>query len=299
MGQRRLTARRATAALAALSVLPVVLVLGVAILHPRPGTVAADPRPRGAIPPATPALPVRAEPAEPAPSGPVWLPLRRNVDGGLIKVGCTFQSHGSPFGYECGGHHDRWALDLMADAGTPVYAAGAGFATNASGARGGSGYGNNVRIDHGNGLQTIYAHLSAVLVPAEGAWVDEDSEIGLVGSTGSSSADHLHYEVRRTMPDGSVTSVDPGPLKACVMGMAVSYPQDRGQSSWKGLPWGAFTVFSDGTDCATRPTGVQGAAVTEPGGGDGPIASTEARGHLGTFWSIARARLGRRLSPLG
>lgn len=187
---------------------------------------------------------------------PIWLPLRRNLDGAEVKVGCTFESHGSQFGYECSGHHDRWAIDFIAAANTPVYAAGAGFATNVTGKPGGSGFGNVVRIDHGFGQATLYGHLTAALVPPEGAWVDQNTLIGTVGSTGSSSTTHLHYE-RFAIPSAEAAgyydqeSVDPGPLFACRGDLLVSFPQVGGYDSWKNLAWGAFTVASDGDACVS------------------------------------------------
>lgn len=191
--------------------------------------------------------PTTAPPALPAAEPSVdWLPIRRDAGGGEVKLGCTFRSQGSAFGYACGGHHDRWALDIIAGAGTPVYAVRAGVARDATGQGGGSGYGNVVRVDHGDGTETLYAHLSVVHVPAEGVLVDETSLIGEVGSTGSSSTNHLHYEKRII---GQSEPVDPGRLAACVLGTRVSYPDVRGQASWFGLPWGSFTLFSDGVDC--------------------------------------------------
>lgn len=189
------------------------------------------------------------DPAGPGPTAPVdWFPLRANPDGRPVKLGCTYRSQGAQFGYACGGHHDRWALDLIAETGTEVHAVRLGFATNATGQRGGSGYGNVVRVDHGDGTESLYAHLSQVLVPAEGAWVDERSVIGLVGSTGSSSAPHLHYEKRVL---GQQAPVDPGPLAACVLGHQVAYPAIAGHESWYGLPWGSFELTSDGSGCAS------------------------------------------------
>ena len=55
-------------------------------------------------------------------------------------------------------------------------------------------YGNYVIIDHGNGYQTLYAHMSKVLV-AKGQWVSQGTRIGLVGSTGYSTGPHLHFTV--------------------------------------------------------------------------------------------------------
>ncbi len=60
---------------------------------------------------------------------------------------------------------------------------------------GGSGYGNYIVIDHGNGLSTLYAHLRNVYV-STGDYVSCGQQIGEVGSTGTSTAAHLHFEVR-------------------------------------------------------------------------------------------------------
>ncbi|WP_421118412.1 M23 family metallopeptidase [Aquihabitans daechungensis] len=187
-------------------------------------------------------------------SAPRWLPLRRDLPGTEVTVGCTLDSHGSQFGYECGGHHDRWAIDFLADTGTPVFAAGAGFATDISGKPGGSGFGNVVSIDHGFGVTTLYAHLSEAFIPPEGRWVDETTLLGKVGQTGSASAPHLHFEEFGN-PGGNNSnnpmSIDPGPLYACRGDLLVAFPQVAGFDSWAGLSWGSFTVASDGHDCAT------------------------------------------------
>ncbi len=76
-----------------------------------------------------------------------------------------------------------------------VYAVKGGrvLLTNTSGY--GGGYGNYVVIDHGDGLTTLYAHLSAVKV-SEGQTVTQGTVIGITGSTGASTGPHLHYEVR-------------------------------------------------------------------------------------------------------
>jgi len=58
-----------------------------------------------------------------------------------------------------------------------------------------SGYGNVVMIDHGNGIATLYAHLSRVDVAA-GQTVQQGQQIGAIGATGEATGDHLHFEVR-------------------------------------------------------------------------------------------------------
>lgn len=225
------------------------------------------------------------EPLEAGPgvrSYPRWLPLRRDLPGGEVKVGCTLDSHGSQHGYECSGHHSRWAIDFIAETGTPVYAAGAGFATNLTGKPGGSGFGNVVSIDHGFGITTVYAHLSEAAIPPEGAWVDETTLLGTVGQTGSASTPHLHFEVFDN-PGGSNSrsrhSIDPGPLFGCRGDLLVSFPEVAGIDSWAGLPWGSLTVASDGDACVT--TASRKAAIANdliPDAGASPSPADAAKG---------------------
>ena len=84
-------------------------------------------------------------------------------------------------------------VDYGAPSGTPVWAVGDGVVSQA-GWNGGCG--NSVTIRHRNGLQTLYCHLSQVLVSA-GKGVSQKAVIGLVGSTGLSTGPHLHYAVLR------------------------------------------------------------------------------------------------------
>jgi murein DD-endopeptidase MepM/ murein hydrolase activator NlpD len=84
-------------------------------------------------------------------------------------------------------------IDLLAGAGTPVRAAGAGTVTFAGWNPG--GYGNVVVIDHANGVSTWYAHLSRIDV-TDGAAVTTGTQVGLVGATGNATGPHLHFEVR-------------------------------------------------------------------------------------------------------
>jgi murein DD-endopeptidase MepM/ murein hydrolase activator NlpD len=83
-------------------------------------------------------------------------------------------------------------VDVGAPEGTPIRAPAPGVVLRA-GARG--GYGNEVEIDHGGGVVTVYGHASEVLV-APGERIAAGQEIARVGSTGRSTGPHLHFEVR-------------------------------------------------------------------------------------------------------
>ena len=86
----------------------------------------------------------------------------------------------------------HWGMDFTAPRGTPIYASGDGVITRADNRA--SGFGKHIRIDHGYGYMTLYAHLSRYNVK-RGQQVKRGDLIGFVGSTGRSEAPHLHYEV--------------------------------------------------------------------------------------------------------
>ncbi|RZP02151.1 MAG: M23 family metallopeptidase [Flavobacteriales bacterium] len=83
-------------------------------------------------------------------------------------------------------------MDFTAPRGTPVYATGNGVVKRAD--RRSSGYGRHIRIDHGFGYTSLYAHLYKYVVK-RGQKVKRGDLIGFVGSTGRSQAPHLHYEI--------------------------------------------------------------------------------------------------------
>lgn len=85
-------------------------------------------------------------------------------------------------------------IDFSAPTGTPVYATGDGVIVESDGS--GNGYGLSVKVNHGFGFETLYAHLSKINVKA-GQKVKRGDVIGLVGSTGLAQAPHLHYEVHK------------------------------------------------------------------------------------------------------
>ncbi|MGH1383621.1 M23 family metallopeptidase [Kordia sp.] len=88
----------------------------------------------------------------------------------------------------------HWGMDFTAPKGTPIYAAGDGVVVRADNSS--SGFGKHIRIDHGYGYVSLYAHLSRYNV-RKGKKVKRGDLIGFVGSTGRSQAPHLHYEIRK------------------------------------------------------------------------------------------------------
>jgi murein DD-endopeptidase MepM/ murein hydrolase activator NlpD len=119
---------------------------------------------------------------------PAWRgPFLRPVSGSIV----------SGFGYRrhpiLGGVRFHYGVDIAAPFGTTIRAAADGVVVFAGWRR---AYGNTVIIDHGNGLATLYAHCSELLV-SEGAVVRQGQPIARVGSTGLATGPHLHFEVRR------------------------------------------------------------------------------------------------------
>lgn len=103
------------------------------------------------------------------------------VDGGYISA---YQGDGR-------GHK---GIDIAAPYGTPIYAAESGTVIEVGGGWNG-GYGNCVRISHDDGNVTVYAHQSSIAIEY-GDYVVKGQIIGYVGSTGDSTGNHLHFEVR-------------------------------------------------------------------------------------------------------
>ena len=84
-------------------------------------------------------------------------------------------------------------IDIAIAGGTPIYAAHNGTVAATTGHR---SYGNVVMIDNGDGITTLYAHMQGPAIVGVGSTVTQGQVIGYVGSTGNSSGNHLHFEVR-------------------------------------------------------------------------------------------------------
>lgn len=120
---------------------------------------------------------------------PTWHPtgtFRWPVTG---RITSRFGGRKSPGGI---GSTNHKGLDIAAPRGTPVYAADGGTVTYAGWM---GGYGYLVRINHGNGYETYYGHNSSLTVSV-GAHVYKGQQIARVGTTGVSTGNHCHFEVR-------------------------------------------------------------------------------------------------------
>ena len=88
----------------------------------------------------------------------------------------------------------HYGMDFSAKTGTEIYATGDGVISKVKKSK--RGYGNYVKINHGFGYETLYAHMSKYIVK-RGQKVKRGEVIGYVGNSGISTAPHLHYEVRK------------------------------------------------------------------------------------------------------
>ncbi|MDP8568552.1 M23 family metallopeptidase [Methylophilus aquaticus] len=109
-----------------------------------------------------------------------------------VEVAYSSSSYGWRIDPMSGHRAFHEGLDFPAAVGTPVFAAADGIVTMATQT---PDYGNLLKIDHGSGLETRYAHNSSLLVKP-GERVMKGQKIALIGSTGRSTGPHLHYEIR-------------------------------------------------------------------------------------------------------
>ena len=120
--------------------------------------------------------------------------LNKNIipNSSPVDVGYNSSSYGwrtDPFTGQMAFHE---GLDFTAEKGTPIYAAAGGIVSEAEAT---PDYGNIIKLDHGSGLETRYAHISRMLVKP-GDRVEKGQLIAEVGNTGRSTGAHLHFEVR-------------------------------------------------------------------------------------------------------
>ena len=112
----------------------------------------------------------------------------------ILPISASFR-WSSPYGWRSdpftGVRSFHTGTDMACPEGTPILAAMSGKIADVGTNR---TYGNYIIINHGNGYQTLYAHMSKTIA-TKGQWVTQGSKIGLVGSTGYSTGPHLHFMV--------------------------------------------------------------------------------------------------------
>jgi murein DD-endopeptidase MepM/ murein hydrolase activator NlpD len=122
------------------------------------------------------------------------IPVSRSAE----PVQLTWPGDGLRTGWfgEVRGGHVHPGMDIDGDTGDVVWSAGRGTVVWAGPAPSGySGYGTMAEIDHGQGVHTLYAHLSRVDVEA-GQYLQQGDALGAMGTTGNVTGSHLHFEVR-------------------------------------------------------------------------------------------------------
>jgi murein DD-endopeptidase MepM/ murein hydrolase activator NlpD len=153
--------------------------------------------------------------------GMVSIPSAKPVQS--VAVNSNFGIRSDPFR---GGAAMHSGVDIPGPHGTPIYATADGIVGRAGWV---SGYGKLVELEHGRGIQTRYGHMSSLLVAA-GTRVKRGQQIGLMGSTGRSTGNHLHYEVRL---DGR--AVNPVPfLRSTDYLVAIQRRSDQAQTALGG-----------------------------------------------------------------
>lgn len=161
---------------------------------------------------------------------------KKGAPAALPPLSSRFGPRSDPFHRAARMHY---GIDIPGRAGTPVQAAETGVVRFAGRA---GGYGNLIEIVHGGGIATRYGHLSRILVPA-GTPVARGETIALMGSTGRSTGNHLHFELRDggrardPLPyfGGSATiraasAITPAPVHRSAFARArdARQPEDRG-----------------------------------------------------------------------
>lgn len=122
-----------------------------------------------------------------------WVPTKRIR---YTQTNYGWLTHPAPGSIRTQASHGRHrGVDMGAPIGSPILAAASGVVTKSYAGGWGGGYGNYIKIQHPNGVVTLYAHLSKNKV-WKGQKVVKGQVIGLMGSTGRSTGSHLHFEVR-------------------------------------------------------------------------------------------------------
>lgn len=201
------------------------------------------------------------------PTDATWMPLV-----GTYQMNCTVMN--PPHPGPCDNHHSSWAVDIIGDQGTPIYAAGAGELHHVFGGCSpfsgelscNNGGGNYIAIDHG-GYLSRYIHLASFERDDVGGWVEAGELIGYMGASGTSAGTgpHLHYDETTPFPEQRLPF---GPMLACHGDAPVQYPDALGYDSWLDVPYGTM-LRNDGFECLGGVTVRPPTIDPQPGGSVG------------------------------
>ncbi|MDE6261059.1 MAG: peptidoglycan DD-metalloendopeptidase family protein [Oscillospiraceae bacterium] len=126
---------------------------------------------------------------------------------GRYKISSLFGGRIDPIN---GRRDNHTGTDIPAPSGTPIYAAQDGIVTTVNRNKNSSSYGYYCIINHGGGYATLYAHQCQVPIVSEGDTVSKGQVIGYVGTTGRSTGNHLHFELRVNGVRNDVLKLYPG-----------------------------------------------------------------------------------------
>ena len=126
---------------------------------------------------------------------------------GRYKISSLFGGRIDPINGQRANHT---GTDIPAPGGTPIYAAKDGVVTTVNANKNASSYGYYCIISHGSGYATLYAHQNQVPIVQEGQTVSKGQVIGYVGTTGRSTGNHLHFELRINSVRNDVLKLYPG-----------------------------------------------------------------------------------------
>lgn len=126
---------------------------------------------------------------------------------GRYKISSLFGGRIDPIN---GRRDNHTGTDIPAPGGTPIYAAKDGVVTTVNTNKNASSYGYYCIISHGSGYATLYAHQNQVPIVQEGQTVSKGQVIGYVGTTGRSTGNHLHFELRINSVRNDVLKLYPG-----------------------------------------------------------------------------------------
>ncbi len=135
------------------------------------------------------AVAVRPKSGSSAGSGPATAPTGALPSGTRLQWPTSTRTITQYFGWRHTG------LDIASRQSPPIYAAESGTVVDARTSGYNGGYGTMIIIDHGNGLRTLYGHMSKLYV-SNGDTVSRGQTIGIMGNTGRSTGPHVHFEVR-------------------------------------------------------------------------------------------------------